>query len=160
MSDNPVPGTPWATGATVVQRLIDEHRLEQVVPDTELASRQLHYARQSLDAAREQAERFPMPAFTSAYDAARLALVALLEHQGLRPTADGSHLTVEEAVAAQIGSAVARKFRTLRLLRHSTQYPSPGDSDITADDVREAVGLTEALIPAVERLMTQMGVFR
>ena len=154
------PGTPWVTGALVVRRLIEENRLAQVVPDLELAARQLRHAHQSLDAAREQAERFPMPAFTSVYDASRLALAALLEHQGLRARADGSHLTVEETVTAQIGPALGRKFRALRLLRHSTEYPSPGDTDITVDDVREALQLTETLLPAVERLMTQMGVFR
>ncbi|MCL2466779.1 MAG: HEPN domain-containing protein [Micrococcales bacterium] len=159
-NDTPAPGAPWTTGALVVRRLVDERRLDQVVPDTELAARQLHHARQHLDAAREHADRFPMPALTSAYDAARLALTALLEHQGLRPRADGSHLTVEEAIAAQLGPAVGRKFRTLRLLRHSTEYPSPGDTDITVDEVHEALELTEALLPAVERLTTHMGVFR
>ena len=154
------PGTPWTTGADQVRRLLDEGRLDQVVPDANLTARQPRYALQSLDAAREQVERLPMPALTSAYDAARLALVVLLEHQGLRARTEGSHLTIEETAAAQISPALGRKFRALRLLRHTMEYPSPDDDDATVRDAHDALELAQTLVPAVERLMPQMGVFR
>ncbi|MDR0626309.1 MAG: hypothetical protein LBG11_03470, partial [Bifidobacteriaceae bacterium] len=100
------PAGPWAKGKLVVERLIEEGRLDVVVPDEAVVQRQISYASQHLGAAREQVERFPLPAFTNAYDAARLTMSAALERQGLRARSAGAHLTVEEATAAQIGTAV------------------------------------------------------
>jgi hypothetical protein len=48
-------------------------------------------------------ERDPEMAMAVAYDAARKAMVALLETQVLRPTSQGRHIALREAVDAQLG---------------------------------------------------------
>lgn len=146
-------------GRLVIERLIEEGRLDMVAPDRNVVGRQLHYADQNLAAARELIGRYPLPAFTSAYDSARLTATALLEQQGLRARVDGGHLTIEEAVSAQIGEAVGRRFRAIRLLRHASEYPAPDREGADESDATEAVRFAEHLRAAAELLLQQMGVF-
>lgn len=152
------PGV-WSKGRLVIERLIEERRLDVVVPDPSVVARQLAYADQHLASARANVEQFPLPAFTSAYDGARLTMSAVLEHQGLRAHAEGSHVTVEEATSAQISEAVGRKFRAIRLLRHASEYPAPGREGADYEDAIEAIRFAESLRAAVDQLMPQMGVF-
>lgn len=158
-TDSPPGVAPWGKGRLVIERLIEEGRLEAVVPDESVVRRQLAYAAQHLSAAQEQVERFPLPAFTSAYDAARLMMSAVLERQGLRPKAEVAHLTVEEATSAQISEAVGRKFRAIRLLRHASEYPAPGRDGADEEAAREAIHFAETLQTAVTKLLPNLGVF-
>ena len=68
-----------------------------------LADRQL----QQLPASREHADRLMAQARRHLHTAQReaLALVAIFENQGLRPTSSGGHLAVLEAVTAQLASS-------------------------------------------------------
>lgn len=156
---SPSSAAPWGKGRLVIERLIEEGRLDTVVPDESVVQRQMAYAAQHLSAAREQVDRFPLPAFTSAYDAARLMMSAVLERQGLRLKAEAAHLTVEEATSAQISEAVGRKFRAIRLLRHASEYPAPGKEGADEDAAREAVLFAETLQTAVTKLLPNLGVF-
>lgn len=161
MSDAlPQPGTPWAKGREVIAQLLAEGRLDRVVADPALVQRQLDYADQFLAAATDQVDRYPMSAFTSAYDACRQMFTALLEHQGLRVRPDRGHLTVEEAVAAQIDPATGRRFRALRMLRHASEYPTLDRDGADGQSARDAIAFAQQIRPAVTALIAQMGVFR
>jgi hypothetical protein len=68
----------------------------------------------------------PLAGYALAYDAARKALTAILENQGLRPTTRGGHLAVYEAVRAQLEAPMGRLLRTfnrMRTRRHDAEYP-------------------------------------
>jgi hypothetical protein len=68
-------------------------------------------------------------------------------------------LTVEETVAAQVGAATGRRFRAIRLLRHASEYPSPGQDGAARQAALDAVRFAEALRDGVRQLLPQMGVF-
>jgi HEPN domain-containing protein len=156
----PPTARPWGKGKLVVERLIEQGRLDVVIPDADVVERQLDYAKQHLDSARELEERFPMPAFVNAYDSARMLMTAVLEKQGLRARPEGAHLTVEEAMTAQIGESVGRKFRAIRLLRHASLYPEPGREGANEQSAKDAIHFAETFQEAILTLLPQMGTFR
>ena len=86
----------------VIERLIDSHELQRVPPSRDHADRLLEQARRHLDAADAIADMDPAGGYALVYDAARKALTAVLENQGLRPTTRGGHVVVYEAVRAQL----------------------------------------------------------
>ncbi len=156
----PAPGMPWTKGRDVIVQLIADGRLDRVVADPALVRRQLDYADQFLAAAIDQVDRYPMSAFTSAYDACRQMFTAVLENQGLRVRADRGHLTVEEAVSAQVDPGTGRRFRALRMLRHASEYPTLDRSGADEQSARDAISFAQKMRPAVTTLIAQMGVFR
>ena len=79
----------WTPGSAVIERLIQERRLESVKGAHADGSPWLERARQTLAAARAIEQASPDSAFVLAYDAARQACTALLAQQGLRPTTSG-----------------------------------------------------------------------
>jgi hypothetical protein len=81
----------WAPGGPVIERLLDERRLERVQGAHADGSPWLARARRTITAARAVEQTSPDSAFVLAYDAARQACTALLAQQGLRPTTAGGH---------------------------------------------------------------------
>ena len=102
--------SPWPAGGTTVSYLLERGRLEAIA-DTDLetaAGTALSRARKRLGTAGAALEGGDVDgAYVAAYDAYRMAAEALLVRQGLRATGgDGSHMTVEDAVAAQFSDRI------------------------------------------------------
>ena len=93
------------------------------------------------------------------YDAARKALVAILENQGLRPTSRGGHIAVLEAVSAQLDppmGRVLRPFDRLRRLRNNAEYPHSDTPPFIARDVGRDIPKIEDIVDLAQRVVAQM----
>lgn len=97
-------------------------------------------------------------AYVAAYDAYRMAAESLLARQGLRATGgDGSHMAVEDAVAAQFAADIPEfaksTFERLRRTRHSAQYFDPEAAPITESDASWAIEKAMAVVSGVSELL-------
>ena len=79
-------------GRSVIEDLVHDNHLQVVPASREHAERLLRQARQHLASAEDICTDDPQGAYALIYDAARKALTALLENQGLRPTSAGGHI--------------------------------------------------------------------
>jgi hypothetical protein len=150
--------TRWVPGAPVIERLLEERRLERVQGANADGLPWLDRSRRTITAARAIEQASPDSAFVLAYDAARQACTALLAHQGLRPTTSGGHYAVEESVRAQFGT-VLRPFGPLRRRRNELEYPmDPADA---ASPAEAAAGIMTAaeLIDAAAKILPNLGFF-
>jgi len=96
------------------------------------------------------------------YDAARKALTAILENQGLRPTSRGGHLAVYHAVRAQLDPPMGRvllPFDRMRRRRHDVEYPPAGAPELRPEDVTEDVPKVTALLDLAQRVLDEMPPF-
>lgn len=75
----------WDRGRVEVDQLLQRSRLTRVAPNRNLAASHLVQANTHLIAAATLRDLDPAGAFTLTYDAARLALAAVLVSQGLKP---------------------------------------------------------------------------
>ena len=96
-------------------------------------------------------------AFAAAYDGYRMAAESLLLRQGLRSAGgDGSHMTVEDAVAAQFGVQIPafRKptFERFRRTRHSAQYFDPSAPEIGLEDAHWALATASLAVDGVRNV--------
>jgi hypothetical protein len=104
----------------------------------------------------------PEGAYALAYDAARKALAAVLENQGLRATTRGGHLAVYRAARAQLDPPlgnVLRPFDRMRRQRDAQEYPSFDAPALTAEDVLEDVAKAEQIIDLAARALDEMSPF-
>lgn len=124
----------WQKGRDVIAQLLDDRRLQRLTGVELNVEPSLARAEQQLSSAAEIIATDPVSAYILAYDAARRACTALLAEQGLRPTADRGHETVEKAMVAQFGGVFTR-FNTLRRRRNELEYPTSPDD---FSDVQEA----------------------
>ena len=148
----------WAPGEAVIERLIDDRRLQRVSGAQADGAALLARARRTAETAQAIATDDPDSAYVLAYDATRQACTALLAHQGLRPTTQGGHYAVEEAMRVQFGDAF-RAVGTLRRRRNELEYPAyPGD-EADLDEVAEAIGMTRGIIESAERILPDLGIF-
>lgn len=128
----------WEQGRAVIDAVLDKRELERVTPSIEHAAELIAQARRHAASAERIAEEDPAGAFQLLYDAARKALVAILENQGLRPTSRGGHIAVLEAASAQLDppmGMILRPFDRLRRLRNNAEYPHLDTPPFTAGDV-------------------------
>ncbi|MFE9421519.1 hypothetical protein ACFYNO_01000 [Kitasatospora sp. NPDC006697] len=101
-------------------------------------------------------------AYQLLYDAARKALVAVLENQGLRPTSRGGHIAVLEAVSAQLDpplGATLRPFDRMRRRRNQAEYADLEAPRIEAQDVTNDVPKVQAIIELAQRVLDEMSPF-
>lgn len=98
----------WEQGRSTVDAMLTTGELERVPPSAEHAAELLTQAHKHLASAGHIAEDDPAGAFQLTYDAARKALWAVLENQGLRPTSRGGHIAVFEAVSPQLDPPMGR----------------------------------------------------
>jgi hypothetical protein len=104
----------------------------------------------------------PAGGYTLVYDAARKALTAVLENQGLRPTTRGGHLALYGATRAQLYPAMGQVlwlFDRIRRQRYDVGYPPTDAPHISADDVREDATKAAAIVDISERVLDQMSPF-
>lgn len=152
----------WEQGKEAIDRMIGDGELQRVPASREQADRLLSQARRHARSAETVCDEDPAGGYALAYDAARKALTAILENQGLRPTTRGGHIAVFEAVRAQVDppmGKVIRPFNRMRTRRHDAEYPPTDAPEITASDVREELETTLALIDLATRLLDEMSPF-
>src|SRR5271157_1164112 len=92
----------WSQGRAEIEALLAGGELQQVPASREQADRLLEQARHHLESAQTLRDFDPEGAYALVYDAARKALTAMLENQGLRPTSKGGHIVVFVAAKAQL----------------------------------------------------------
>jgi len=132
----------WDQGRLAIERMLADGELQRVPASRQQADRLLVQARTHVTSAVRVCGDDPAGGYALAYDAARKALTAILENQGLRPTTRGGHVAVLEAVRAQLDPPMGRAlrgFNRMRTRRHDAEYPPADSPEITADDVRLGV---------------------
>lgn len=149
----------WERGRAEIDHLIGQGRLTRVAANGDLARRHLDQAATHLVAAATLRELDAAGAFTLAYDAARLALAAVLVNQGLKPRGEGAHAVLLEAAIAQLEpphQPEIRQFEWMRRLRNDTQYPDIRRPSASADDVDQAIPAATAIVVRAARLIEIM----
>lgn len=149
----------WERGRAEIDQLLAQGRLTRVAANRELADSYLAQARDHLAAAATVIELDGPGAFALTYDAARLALAAVLVNQGLRPRGEGAHAVLLEAVTAQLEpprQAEFREFDWMRRLRNDTQYPDADRPVAAAEDVAQAIPAALAILDRAAILLGHM----
>ncbi|BDE17312.1 MULTISPECIES: hypothetical protein [Mycobacterium] len=151
----------WDQGRETVEALIADKRIEQVQPSRAAADRLLDQARSHLESAAQIADSDAVGAYALVYDAARKALAAVLENEGLRATSRGGHIAVLEAVRAQLEPPLGGKlmpFDRMRRRRNVIEYSPEGS--VVADDVREDAGKAQVIADTAAQVLDQMSPYR
>ena len=151
----------WQRGREEILAMLDRDELTQVVADPQLAERLLAAATRHVTSAETLRDSDPELAYTALYDAIRKALSAMLQAQGLRPTAAGGHLAVQRAIQAQFGASMGALLRPVnrnRATRHAVQYPD-AETYIDADQVRTDLPAAVELVEAAAKAIAHLPVF-
>ncbi|MQY15667.1 hypothetical protein SRB5_58550 [Streptomyces sp. RB5] len=149
----------WDQGRTTIDSLLAEGRMERVPASQEAAELELARARTHLESARQLQSLDPEGAYTLAYDAARRALAAVLQNQGLRATSRGGHTAVYESVRAQLDPPLGnllRPFNRMRARRNEVEYRSAEAPSVTAEEVSADIPKVRALIELAEKAIPNM----
>lgn len=153
----------WGQGRDTVLQLLREHRLETVPANPAHVGLLLDRATQNLSTVQMIQRDNPGLAYDGLYDAARFALTAILAQQGLRPTREGGHGAVGEAVRAQLdpplGAAISQ-FDRLRRTRNRNEYPTPDSPAITEHDVATGLPVAQQLLTIALQVVPNLPVFR
>jgi hypothetical protein len=152
----------WNQGREVIDRMLAASELQRVPASREHADHLIGQARRHLVSVDEISEDDPAGGYALVYDAARKALTAVLENQGLRPTTRGGHLAVYEAARAQFDppmGQVIKPFDRIRRQRHEVEYPPADAPQISPDDVREDAVKAAAIVDLSDRVLDQMSPF-
>lgn len=152
----------WDQGRPVLDRMLADNELQRVPPSREQADRLLDQAGSHLSSAAEICDKDPAGGYALLYDAARKALTAVLENQGLRPTTRGGHLAAYEAVRAQLDPPLGKTlqpFDRMRRQRHDAEYPPTNSPQLTPADIREDIPKAAAIVGLGKRVLDQMSPF-
>ncbi|MBC8365569.1 MAG: HEPN domain-containing protein [Actinobacteria bacterium] len=150
----------WKPGRSTIEYLLSAPRLERLTPVGidrsaddlfERAERRLATAQAGADLGDFEG------AFVAGYDAYRMAAESLLLRQAMRAAGgDGSHVAVEDAVAAQFADEIPAfakpTFDRFRRSRHAAQYFDPGAPDLTSDDATWALVTAASAIDVTRRV--------
>lgn len=152
----------WQIGQAEIEAMLTAGQLESVSADRALAEELLETSRRHLTSARAVLKSDPEGSFQLAYDAARMALTAHLQNQGLRAkSGEGGHRTVHLAASAQLGStagAVLDDFDWLRRTRNDTEYPRPDRRRAAGADA-EAIEVSEQVVEKLSAVLAPFPVF-
>jgi hypothetical protein len=148
----------WDKGADRIDELVARGFLQRVPASPQAAHLLIADARRHLQSAETIADADPQGAYALTYDAARKAMAAVLEAQGLRATSAGGHVVLYDAAIAQFEPPLGhlfRPFNRMRVRRNQVEYASTDNPPITADEVRRDVIRTRRLVedfalPAIE----------
>jgi hypothetical protein len=152
----------WNQGRATVDKLIADGELQRVPPSREHADQLLAQAHKDLASVELLRDSNPKRAYESLYDAARMALTAILENQGLRPTSRGGHIAPYAAVSAQLDppmGAVMRPFDRMRRTRNRSEYPSFTTPEVTADNVTADLLAARAIVETCQGVLDEMSPF-
>ncbi|MFG2193078.1 hypothetical protein [Streptomyces sp. NPDC048639] len=151
--------TRWNQGRSTVDALIGSGHLERVPASRQAAEAELVRARTHVGSAGQLLATDPEGAYTLAYDAARRALAAVLQNQGLRGTSRGGHTVIYEALRAQLDpplGSVLRPFNRMRARRNEVEYRSSEAPTVTPEEVAADLKKVEALIELAEKAIPNM----
>lgn len=149
----------WNQGRATIDKLIADGEMQRVPPSREHADQLLAQAHKDLASAGLLNDSNPKRAYESLYDAARMALTAVLENQGLRPTSRGGHIAPYAAVAAQLDpplGTVLRPFDRMRRTRNRSEYPSFTTPEVTAANVTADLSAAKAIVETCEGVLDEM----
>ncbi|MFD7829576.1 HEPN domain-containing protein [Kitasatospora sp. NPDC059803] len=152
----------WQQGRAAVEGMLARKELERVPANREQADNLLTQASNHVKAAQAVVSFDAIGAYQLLYDAARKALVAILENQGLRPTSRGGHIAVLEAVSTQLDpplGAALRPFDRMRRRRNQAEYADLDYPKIEAQDVTGDAPKVTAIIELAERVLDEMSPF-
>jgi hypothetical protein len=152
----------WEQGRAALEGMLDRGEIERVVASRPQAEELLGQAGKHVATARLAMESDPIGAYQLLYDAARKALCAVLENQGLRATSRGGHIAVYEAVRAQLDPPLGqslRSFDRMRRRRNEAEYPRVGSPRFSADDVLSDLPKVEEIIGIAVKVVDQMQPF-
>jgi hypothetical protein len=142
--------------------MLRDGTLERVTPSRKQADALLDQARRHLKTAALAAGDDPVGAYQLVYDAARKALSAILENEGLRATSRGGHVVVLDAVSAQLDpplGPVLRPFDRMRRRRNDAEYPKQDGQSFEPDDARRDQPKAAAIVELAERVLDEMSPF-
>ena len=154
--------TQWNQGRTTIDALIGNGELERVPASQQSAEAELARARTHVGSARQLSDVDPEGAYTLAYDAARRALAAVLQNQGIRATSRGGHTAIYEAVRAQLDpplGSILRPFNRMRARRNEVEYRSSEAPRVTPTEVTADLAKVEGLIELAEKAIPNMPVY-
>jgi hypothetical protein len=152
----------WHQGRSTVELMITKAEIERVTADRVHADHLLAQAERHLRSAEAIADLDPTGAFQLPYDAARKALCAVLENQGLRTTSRGGHIAVLEAVSAQLDpplGAVLRPFDRLRRRRNQAEYPAGEVPAVTAGEIADNLPKVRGIVRLAAKVLPEMSPF-
>jgi hypothetical protein len=152
----------WNQGRATSDQLIAVGHLQRVPPSREHADQLLAQARKDLASVQLLLASNTKRAYESLYDAARMALTAVLENQGLRPTSRGGHIAPYAAVVAQLDppmGTILRPFDRMRRTRNRSEYPSFTTPDLTADSVTSDLPAATAIVETCQGVLDEMSPF-
>jgi hypothetical protein len=142
--------------------MLADSELQRVPASREQADRLIDQAGTHLASAAEICDQDPPGGYALLYDAARKALAAVLENQGLRPTTRGGHLAAYEAVRAQLAppmGKILQPFDRMRRQRHDAEYPPTESPKLTPADIREDIPKAAGIVDLAQRVLDQMSPF-
>ncbi|GAA3274165.1 hypothetical protein Dvina_02190 [Dactylosporangium vinaceum] len=149
----------WQQGRSTLDAMLARGDLERVPASRDHAELLLAQSRRHLASATAIAATDPAGAYQLLYDAARKALVAVLENQGIRATSRGGHIAVRDAVTAQLDpplGAALRPYDRLRRRRNQVEYPAAGAPAVSPDEVGRDIPKVEQIIDLAARVLDQM----
>lgn len=152
----------WDQGRTVIDRMLADSELQRVPASREQADRLIEQAEVHLSSAADICDQDPPGGYALLYDAARKALAAVLENQGLRPTTRGGHLAIYEATRAQLDppmGKILRPFDRMRRQRHDAEYPPTDSPALTPADIREDIPKAADILSLARRVLDEMSPF-
>jgi hypothetical protein len=149
----------WKQGREQVEALIVAKEIERVHPDRDAADRLLDEARSHLGSAALIADSDAAGAYSLVYDAARKALAAVLENEGLRATSRGGHIAVYNAVRAQLDPPMGRTlepFDRMRRRRNAVEYSASTQGAVVVEEIDEDSVKAQAIVDTAARVLDQM----
>lgn len=152
----------WVQGRATIEQLLAKVWLQQVPASREHADRLLEQARRHVHSAGLTAQTDPEGAYALLYDAARKALWAILENQGLRPTAAGGHLAAYDAIVAQLDPPMGgqlRPFDRMRRHRRDAEYPRTDGPELRSEDIDDDLPKVRDILAIAEGVLDQMSPF-
>lgn len=152
----------WEQGRATIDTMLTRGELERVQPNEEHAAELLAQAAAHLEGAEILAHVDAVGSYQLLYDAARKALCAVLENQGLRVTSRGGHIAVYEAVSAQLDppmGATLRPFERMRRRRNDAEYPRQDTPRFSAEDVERERPKVAEIFNLAKRVMGEMSPF-
>ncbi len=129
----------WSKGKDRIDELVRRGLLQRVPASREAAQVMIAQARRHLASAEMIVDTDPQGAYALTYDAARKAMAAVFEAQGLRATAAGGHIVLHDAAEAQFEPPLGhlfRPFNRMRVRRNQVEYASSENPSMTPDEVR------------------------
>lgn len=139
-----------------IEELLRTGRLQRVRTDTASIWTLLSDAQRHLDTARSALAAGDLSgAYQLSYDAARKALAALLNSQGLRARGSAAHATLIEAVGTAFeGSFDQRRLQVLDRMRRTRNEAEYVGREFDPAEVEHAIDVAEEVVSVVARLTT------